>query len=246
MICQVCDKPGHFAKKCYHRFDVTYRDNSTKSSNPQGLMATTSSVSASDWHPDTGATHHLTNNMDNLNLQSEDYTGSDHVLVGNGAGLQISHVGSSIFTPSKTPFVLKQLLLVPEIQKNLISVQQFCNDNLVFFEFHDQFFLIKDYSGKILHRDTFKDGLYSLSNLSDIFSSHALTAVRESYQIWHNRLGHASFPVLQKSISAFTLPVANKKLPVCSDCQLAKSSQLSFNTSNHKSIHPLDIVHIDV
>ena len=67
-------------------------------------------------------------------------TSSDQVLVGNGAGLQISQISSSILTPSKTPFVLKQLLLVPEIQKNLISVQQFCNDTLVFFEFHARFF----------------------------------------------------------------------------------------------------------
>jgi hypothetical protein len=80
-------------------------------------MATTSTISATDWHPDTGATHHLTNNMANLNLWSEDYTGSDHVRVGNSAGLQISQIGSSILTPLKTPFVLKQLLLVPEIQK---------------------------------------------------------------------------------------------------------------------------------
>ena len=144
MICQVCDKLGHSAKKCYHRFDVTYRDNAAKSSNLHGLMATTSTVFATDWHPDTGATHRLTNNMANLNLRSEDYTGSDQVLVGNGAGLQISQIGPSILTPSKTPFVLKQLLLVPEIQKNLISVQQFCHDNLVCFEFHDRFFLIKD------------------------------------------------------------------------------------------------------
>jgi len=71
--------------------------------------------------------------MANLNLWSEDYAGSDQVLVGNGAGLQISHIGSSILTPSKTPFVLKQLLLVLEIQKNIISVQQFCSYNLVFF-----------------------------------------------------------------------------------------------------------------
>jgi hypothetical protein len=71
--------------------------------------------------------------MANLNLRSEDYTGSDQILVGNGVGLQISQIGSSILTPSKTPFVLKQLLLVPEIQKNLIYVQQFCSDNLVFF-----------------------------------------------------------------------------------------------------------------
>jgi len=48
MICQVCDKPGHSVKKCYHRFNVTYRDNAAKSSNVQGLMATTSSVSVTD------------------------------------------------------------------------------------------------------------------------------------------------------------------------------------------------------
>ena len=69
MICQVCDKPDYSAKKCYHRFNVTYRDNAAKSSNVQGLMATTSSISVTDWHPDTGATHHLTNNMANLNLR---------------------------------------------------------------------------------------------------------------------------------------------------------------------------------
>jgi len=183
MICQVCDKPGHSAKKCYHRFDVTYRDNAAKSSNLHGLMATTSAVSKTDWHPDTVATHHLTNNMANLNLRSEDYTGTNQVLVGNGVGLHISQIGSSILTPSKTLFVLKQLLLVPEIQKNLISVQKFCSDNLVFFEFHDCFFLIKDYSGKILHRGTFKDGLYSFSSLSDILPPRALTVVRASYQI---------------------------------------------------------------
>ena len=116
----------------------------------------------------------------------------------------------------------------------------------MFFEFHDRFFLIKDYSGKILHHGTFKDGLCSLSNLSDTLPPHAFTVVRASYQIWHNRLSHASFPVLQKSISAFTLPVANKRLLVCSNCQIARSSQLSFKTSNHKSINPLDMVHTDV
>jgi histone deacetylase 1/2 len=75
---------------------------------------------------------------------------------------------------------------------------------------------------------------------------YALTAVRASYQIWHNRIGHASSLVLQKSISAFTLPIAKQRLPVCSDCQQARSSQLSFTTNNHKSINPLDIVHTDV
>jgi hypothetical protein len=53
-------------------------------------MATTTATSEFDWHLDTDATHNLTNNMANLNLRSDDYTGIDQVLVGNGACLHIS------------------------------------------------------------------------------------------------------------------------------------------------------------
>lgn len=88
----------HFAKTCYHRFDVTYRDNTPKSNNLHGLMATTTATSEFDWHLDTDATHNLTNNMANLNLRSDDYTGIDQVLVGNGACLHISQIGSFIIT----------------------------------------------------------------------------------------------------------------------------------------------------
>jgi len=79
-------------------------------------MATTTATSEFDWHPDTNATHNLTNNMANLNLWSNDYIGISQVLVGNGAGLHISQICSSIITHSKMPFVLKQLLLVLDIQ----------------------------------------------------------------------------------------------------------------------------------
>ena len=82
--------------------------------------------------------------------------------------------------------------------------------------------------------------------MPDTFPPYALTTVRASYQLWHNWLGHASFPVIQKSIYAFMLLIANKRLPVCSDCQLARSSQLSFTISNHKFVNLLDIVHTNV
>ncbi|PNX62373.1 hypothetical protein L195_g061114, partial [Trifolium pratense] len=35
------------------------------------------------WYPDSGATHHVTNNSDNL-LDSVSLSGSDQVLLGNG------------------------------------------------------------------------------------------------------------------------------------------------------------------
>ena len=135
--------------------------------------------------------------MANLNLRSDDYIGTDQVLVGNGSCLHISQIGYSLITHSKTPFVLKQLLLIPDIKKKIVFVQKFCSDNLMYFEFHDRFFLIKDYTGKILHRDTFKDGLYSFFSLPNTFPPHALTTMRVSYQLWHNWLGYASFPIFK-------------------------------------------------
>ncbi|KAJ0078363.1 hypothetical protein Patl1_37257 [Pistacia atlantica] len=40
-----------------------------------------------EWHADTGATHHLTNTASNMNQQNNEYNGLDTVQVGNGQGL---------------------------------------------------------------------------------------------------------------------------------------------------------------
>ena len=86
-----------------------------------------------EWHPDTGATLHLTNDVNNIHLQHEDYGSPDHIQVGNGAGLKIVQSGpSNLFSSSKS-FVLNQILFVLDIQKNLLSIQCFCLDNNVFF-----------------------------------------------------------------------------------------------------------------
>ena len=72
-----------------------------------------------EWHPDIGATHHLTNEMANLNLCSENYDGSDQIHVGNGVGLKIIKIGSSLISTPSRSFILNQVLFVPQITKNL-------------------------------------------------------------------------------------------------------------------------------
>ena len=87
------------------------------------------------WYPDSGATDHLTADLNNLQVHS-DYTGNDRVHIGDGTGLIINNIGHSSISTSKRNLHFKDVLHVPAITKNLLSVRKFTQDNNVFFEFH--------------------------------------------------------------------------------------------------------------
>ena len=107
------------------------------------LAASTNHVDDS-WYLDTGATHHLTHDLGNLMIKNE-YNGGDRVHEGDGTALTISHVGHLSFYSKNTNihFTLQNLLYVPDITKNLISVSQFAKENGVFFEFHSNKCVVK-------------------------------------------------------------------------------------------------------
>nr|GEX83082.1 putative ribonuclease H-like domain-containing protein [Tanacetum cinerariifolium] len=70
---------------------------------------------------DTGTNSHVTLDLEAMD-NSEAYYGDDALYVGNGKGLLILHIGSSkVYSPQKT-FSLKNILRVPEIFHNLLSV----------------------------------------------------------------------------------------------------------------------------
>nr|GEY28459.1 hypothetical protein [Tanacetum cinerariifolium] len=94
---------------------------------------------------DTGANSHVTPDLEAMD-NSETYYGDEALYVGNGKGLHILHIGSSKVYSSQKTFSLKNILHVPEISHNLLSVQIFCHDNDVFFEFPTSYFVVKDES----------------------------------------------------------------------------------------------------
>ena len=106
--------------------------------------------------------------LDPLNLMEKvDYGGSDKVIVGNGSGLHIHHVGNSSFYSnlSNKSLVLNKLLRVPAITKNLLSVSQFAKDNHVFFEFHPNYCCVKNQDTKeIILQGTTDNGLYKFTS----------------------------------------------------------------------------------
>jgi len=85
-MCQVCFKEGHTAADCSHRYGETYVPD-------QRLVnaATSSYTVDTNWYADTGATDHITGELEKLTTRDR-YTGGDQIHTASGAGMNISHV----------------------------------------------------------------------------------------------------------------------------------------------------------
>jgi len=160
-------------------------------------------VSAATWFPDTGANQHVIPNLGSL-TNSAPYLGNDYLHVGDGKGLDISHIGHTTLHSPKCMFTLSNVLHMPHITKPLLSVQKLCRDNHAYFEFHASMFYVKDLVTKefLLSCQSY-DGLYVLSesfatSVPQAFWSPCISA---TVDLWHRRLGHPTPRILNLLIS---------------------------------------------
>ena len=111
------------------------------------MLTTPKLLNDDNWFPNSGATNH----------------GRNKIHMGNGASLMIAHSSFSLLCSSDLPrvFSLSNLLHVPHITCNLISVSQFARENNVFFEFHPSICIVKDLTmGTPLLKRRLHEGLY--------------------------------------------------------------------------------------
>jgi hypothetical protein len=174
LICQVCQKASHVALNCYHRFDNAFQ--SEVSSNMQAYLTSSQTPIDYNWCPDSSVTHHLIFDLANLNVKAEKYFGTYQIKIGNGTGLSIQHTRTTHLSTPNFNFHLLDVLHVPNICKNLISIQKFTQDTNTFFEFHPSHFLLKDRAmEKLLLHDPSNHVLYLI--FSAFNKSHAPSAL---------------------------------------------------------------------
>lgn len=95
---------------------------------------------------DFGAFNHVTSDPFNLAL-SQPYVGTNQVMISNCNKLPIISIGTSLLDnahDSINKLIMRSILHVPTIAKNLLSIAQLSKDNDVFFEFHATFYCVKD------------------------------------------------------------------------------------------------------
>lgn len=119
-------------------------------------------------------------------------------MVGDGAYLPITHVGSATFSSTSGTIPLNEVLVCPDIHKSLISISRLCEDYPcgVFFDANNVY-VIDLQKEKVVAKGTRNKGLYMLRNEGfAAYLSDRHVAVSE--ELWHLRLGHANFRVLQQ------------------------------------------------
>ena len=193
------------------------------------------SSSTSCWISNTGATDHFTPDLGNL-PDSSIYNDPQLVSVGNGQQLPISHIGNAQLYTSSYLFKLKNILHVPSMASNLLSVNKFCRDNHCAFYFDSDCFHIHDrLTGKPFYKGLNRDGLYPLHGLSLPLRSHSppssstqavclhsTKATASASNLWHARFGHPQDRVLRHVRQKSVNPSLSINSHFCKHCTQGK------------------------
>jgi hypothetical protein len=114
----------------------------------------------SDWYTDTRATVHMTNDSAQLDKSDTYSTGKGRVIVGNGAFLPISLTGTISPTSSLT---LKDVLVVPGLTRNLISIGKLTSDFPFSITFTNDCFIIQNQvTRRVVATGQLENGFYAL------------------------------------------------------------------------------------
>jgi hypothetical protein len=141
----------------------------------------------------------MTSDAGKLSTISPPFSSTPSIIVGNGALLPITATGSHTFSLPHRNLVLNNVLVSPNIIKNLISIRRFTTDNNCSIEFDPFGLSVKDLQTRnVIARCNSSGDLYPFYTPST--STSAFLAAPTS--LWHQRLGHLGREALTKLISS--------------------------------------------
>ncbi|CAM8942004.1 unnamed protein product [Rhodiola kirilowii] len=199
---------------------------------------------------DSGATDHITpysSLLSGITLLSD----PQHVLMPNGDKVVVKFTGNCALNEH---LVLKNVLLIPEIRFNLISVAKLVTDSGSSVAFTNNGCVVQDQKGQTVATGEPLNGLYQLrlkaSRLiasKNCFISHKKNSATF---LWHKRLGHVPFRKLvnyfKSSIPDLNSISCNVDELHCDVCPQARQCRLPFPNSISVSSDLFDLLHADV
>ncbi|CAN0920514.1 Retrovirus-related Pol polyprotein from transposon RE1 [Linum grandiflorum] len=93
LVCQICEKIGHSARTCRNLFTAHQQQAQINYMAHPSSSTQQAPSHSGPWLMDSAASHHVTADLGNLSIYS-DYNGPDEIMIGDGTGFRITHIGS--------------------------------------------------------------------------------------------------------------------------------------------------------
>lgn len=234
VTCSFCNMKYHTYERCHKRLGIGRYEN--KSDDSQYHRSLSSSLflhknGPSSWCFDSGATDHMCH--DRSFFEKISACPKESVFYGNNSKGQILGKGDCFIGP----LILRNVLYVPELARNLISVSQLTSDG------HSVSF---DSNGCTI---TNSEGVVILQGKrsQNLYETEASCNLSER-ELWHGRLAHCSPANLSKTLALSNIHLKNCKDQLfCEICQLANAKSHSFGIrQTTKRDIPLRTIHADV
>ncbi|KAK9120307.1 hypothetical protein Syun_017924 [Stephania yunnanensis] len=204
-----------------------------------------------EWIIDSGCSHHVTGN-DSLLSEVRQHKGDRVIITADNSAYPVANEGVvKIGILDNNAVQLNDVFHVPGLQRNLISVSQITDSGkYVLFGPKDVKVLdnIKTISADVLTSGERKGSLFVMSAGEAYVKK---TSQTESAAVWHARLGHLGYQLLQQ-ISSKKLVDGIPSLQnvredvICQGCQFGKSHRLPFMNSSNRRSTMLELVHTDL
>ncbi|MCO5557878.1 hypothetical protein L7F22_011450 [Adiantum nelumboides] len=202
------------------------------------------------WYIDSGASNHMTYHHDWF-TSAQPFKGEGSILIGDDSHHAIQGKGTiTIQMLQGEEKDLSNVLLVPGITKNLISMGQIVDKGYEV-KFNKDGCYVKNKKGKVVAHGEKNGRLFKLkmnATHNANFSSHSSSS---SLILWHKRLGHIihqSIMHLKKEGLVEGLPTfqVNEEPNLCPSCQFGKQQRRRFSKSTYRARQPLELIHSDV
>ncbi|KAB2598442.1 hypothetical protein D8674_001362 [Pyrus ussuriensis x Pyrus communis] len=219
------------------------------------IQGTSSFLPQDAWIVDSGASHHITSDISALS-QVIPFEGSEKITIGNGTGLPIKNIGSTMLKTPTCSLVLNKVLHVPNIARSLLSVKQLCADNKSWFICDDSEFFVQDKKTKeiVYHGKSRPEELFQIPVVTSAKGFQFTTKYPAAYlgkavknNVWHQRLGHPAQDVLTTMLKQSNIPVqTDDNNSTCISCIQGKMSRIPFPVRTDRCTSPFQKVHTDI
>lgn len=202
-------------------------------------------MGSSSWLLDSRCTHHMTSDVSLFKSLDENY--SLRVKLGNGEFIEVKGKGvTAVQTTSGTKYI-QEVLYVPDISHNLISVGQLLESGCAVNFYGDMCEVVNMNGVKILNVKMQNKSFSVNLSKSEVC---AYTSVSENSNLWHKRFGHASFHALSKLHAknmVNDMPKVCNSGGVCKTCQLDKQTRLPYpENQSLRASERLQLIHSDI